>query len=105
MTRILLVEDNEMNLDMLSRRLRRRGYEVVTAGDMRMTFSATVRSTRVSRARNTRANAPLPICSRITRSPSFWPGSMRMGTRRSVSRIPSPAVGPARERWRDHSPF
>ncbi len=30
---ILLVEDNEMNRDMLSRRLRRRGYEVVTAGD------------------------------------------------------------------------
>ena len=31
--RILLVEDNEMNADMLSRRLRRRGYEVEVAGD------------------------------------------------------------------------
>jgi CheY-like chemotaxis protein len=31
--RILLVEDNELNRDMLSRRLRRRGYEVVLAGD------------------------------------------------------------------------
>jgi CheY-like chemotaxis protein len=31
--RILLVEDNEMNRDMLSRRLIRQGYEVVTAGD------------------------------------------------------------------------
>jgi CheY-like chemotaxis protein len=31
--RILLVEDNEMNRDMLSRRLARRGYEVITAGD------------------------------------------------------------------------
>jgi len=31
--RILLVEDNEMNRDMLSRRLQRRGYEVVTAVD------------------------------------------------------------------------
>jgi two-component system cell cycle response regulator DivK len=31
--RILLVEDNEMNRDMLSRRLRRRGYEVTAAGD------------------------------------------------------------------------
>ncbi len=30
---ILLVEDNEMNRDMLSRRLIRRGYEVVTAVD------------------------------------------------------------------------
>jgi two-component system, cell cycle response regulator DivK len=33
MAKILLVEDNEMNRDMLSRRLRRRGYEVVSAGD------------------------------------------------------------------------
>lgn len=31
MTTILLVEDNEMNRDMLSRRLARRGYEVITA--------------------------------------------------------------------------
>jgi two-component system cell cycle response regulator DivK len=33
MTRILLVEDNEMNRDMLSRRLRRRGFEVLIAAD------------------------------------------------------------------------
>jgi CheY-like chemotaxis protein len=33
MTRILLVEDNEMNRDMLSRRLLRRGYEVIVATD------------------------------------------------------------------------
>ena len=33
MTKILLVEDNEMNRDMLSRRLERRGYEVVIAVD------------------------------------------------------------------------
>ena len=33
MARILLVEDNEMNRDMLSRRLRRRGYEVIIATD------------------------------------------------------------------------
>jgi CheY-like chemotaxis protein len=31
--KILLVEDNEMNRDMLSRRLERRGYEVVVAVD------------------------------------------------------------------------
>ena len=30
-TKILIVEDNEMNRDMLSRRLQRRGYEIVTA--------------------------------------------------------------------------
>lgn len=33
MTRILLVEDNEMNRDMLSRRLERQGYEVIFAVD------------------------------------------------------------------------
>jgi CheY-like chemotaxis protein len=33
MTRILLVEDNEMNRDMLSRRLTRRGFEVDLAVD------------------------------------------------------------------------
>jgi two-component system cell cycle response regulator DivK len=33
MPKILLVEDNEMNRDMLSRRLIRRGYEVVIAVD------------------------------------------------------------------------
>ena len=33
MPRILLVEDNEMNRDMLSRRLIRRGYEVLLAVD------------------------------------------------------------------------
>src|SRR5215469_17475945 len=33
MPRILLVEDNEMNRDMLSRRLIRRGYEVILAQD------------------------------------------------------------------------
>jgi two-component system, cell cycle response regulator DivK len=35
MPKILLVDDNEMNRDMLSRRLERRGYEVVTAVDGR----------------------------------------------------------------------
>ena len=33
MPKILLVEDNEMNRDMLSRRLARRGYEVAIAVD------------------------------------------------------------------------
>jgi two-component system, cell cycle response regulator DivK len=33
MTRVLLVEDNEMNSDMLSRRLTRRGFEVTVAAD------------------------------------------------------------------------
>lgn len=33
MPRLLLVEDNEMNRDMLSRRLKKRGYEVAMAFD------------------------------------------------------------------------
>lgn len=33
MPRILLVEDNEMNRDMLSRRLSRRGFEILIAED------------------------------------------------------------------------
>lgn len=35
MAKILLVEDNEMNRDMLSRRLTRKGFEVATAVDGR----------------------------------------------------------------------
>ncbi|MBD2179115.1 response regulator [Pseudanabaena sp. FACHB-1998] len=33
MAKILLIEDNEMNRDMLSRRLKRRGFDVVVAFD------------------------------------------------------------------------
>ena len=33
MTKVLIVEDNEMNRDMLSRRLARKGYEIVMAED------------------------------------------------------------------------
>src|SRR5438874_9978229 len=36
MTKILIVEDNEMNRDMLARRLKRRGYEVLVAVDGEM---------------------------------------------------------------------
>ena len=35
MPKILLVEDNEMNRDMLSRRLARKGYQVVHGGGRR----------------------------------------------------------------------
>lgn len=35
MTRILLVDDNEMNLDMLSRRLERKGFQVLPVADGR----------------------------------------------------------------------
>lgn len=41
MTTVLLAEDNEMNRDMLGRRLRRKGYEVVEAhdGEMAVAFA------------------------------------------------------------------
>lgn len=42
MSRILLVEDNDMNRDMLSRRLTKRGYEVVLAVDGEEALSSAV---------------------------------------------------------------
>ncbi len=45
MARILLVEDNDMNRDMLSRRLQRKGYDVVIAvdGESGVTMAASER--------------------------------------------------------------
>ena len=43
MAKLLLVEDNEMNRDMLSRRLTRRGFEVVVAVDGREGVTAAER--------------------------------------------------------------
>ena len=43
MAKILLVEDNELNRDMLSRRLTRRGFEVILATDGRQGVDAAVR--------------------------------------------------------------
>ncbi len=40
MPKILLVEDNELNRDMLSRRLSRKGYEVAVAADGRQGVDA-----------------------------------------------------------------
>jgi CheY-like chemotaxis protein len=40
MSRILIVEDNEMNRDMLSRRLERKGYQVIMARDGRCGLAA-----------------------------------------------------------------
>ena len=43
MPKILLIEDNELNRDMLSRRLARRGFEVVAATDGREGVDAAIR--------------------------------------------------------------
>jgi two-component system, cell cycle response regulator DivK len=45
MPRILLVEDNEMNRDMLARRLERRGFEVLSATDGNQGVDLTRRET------------------------------------------------------------
>jgi two-component system cell cycle response regulator DivK len=45
MIKILLVEDNEMNRDMLSRRLERKGYQVVCAFDGQQAVAMTVSET------------------------------------------------------------
>ena len=42
MSKILIVEDNEMNRDMLSRRLTRKGFDVVTATDGEHALSVAV---------------------------------------------------------------
>src|ERR1700722_20168231 len=39
MPKILVVEDNEVNRDMLSRRMKRRGYDVITAADGEQGYS------------------------------------------------------------------
>ncbi len=46
MKKLLLVEDNEMNRDMLSRRLARRGYEVLIAVDGEQGIAEAARSNR-----------------------------------------------------------
>ena len=43
MTRILIVEDNDLNRDMLSRRLVRRGFQVVAAADGAAGVEAAIR--------------------------------------------------------------
>ena len=42
MVKVLLVEDNEMNRDMLSRRLKRKGFEVILAEDGEQGIAMTI---------------------------------------------------------------
>ena len=44
MTKVLIVEDNDMNLDMLSRRLSRKGFAVVSARDGKAGVEAAARA-------------------------------------------------------------
>jgi two-component system cell cycle response regulator DivK len=60
--RVLLVEDNEMNRDMLSRRLRRAGHEVLSAEDGR----AGVERARLERPDIVLMDISLPVMDGLT---------------------------------------
>ena len=73
--KILLVEDNEMNRDMLSRRLSRKGYDVVVAVDGQQALELT----RSERPDLILMDMSLPIIDgweatrRLKGDPSTWP--------------------------------
>ena len=77
MTTILLVEDNEMNREMLSRRLERRGYKVLIAMDG---------DTSISMART---NAPdLILMDMSLPVVDGWEATRRMKADRALQHIP-----------------
>ena len=77
MTTILLVEDNEMNREMLSRRLERRGYKVLIAIDG---------DTSISMAQ---ANAPdLILMDMSLPVVDGWEATRRMKADRALQHIP-----------------
>jgi CheY-like chemotaxis protein len=62
MIRILLVEDNEMNRDMLSRRLTRKGFDVVMAVDgAESLVAAASQSPALIRLKADAATASIPV--------------------------------------------
>ncbi len=77
MSKILLVEDNEMNRDMLSRRLERRGYQVVIAtdGEVGIQLAATESPDLIL------MDMSLPIL-------DGWEATRRLKAEPSTSRIP-----------------
>ena len=77
MTRVLLVEDNEMNRDRLSRRLRRRGFEVLIAadGEEGVSLAATERPDLIL------MDMSLPIL-------DGWEATRRLKTTPDTARIP-----------------
>lgn len=77
MTTILIVEDNEMNRDMLSRRLTRRGYEVVLAVDGETGIAAA----RTSAPDLILMDMSLPVM-------DGWEATRRMKADETLSRIP-----------------
>jgi two-component system, cell cycle response regulator DivK len=77
MTTILIVEDNEMNRDMLSRRLARKGYDVLIAVDGEMGLDVA------------RANAPdLILMDMSLPVMDGWEATRRMKADAVLERIP-----------------
>lgn len=74
---ILIVEDNEMNSDMLSRRLRRKGYEVAVAAD----GEAGVRKAQQIRPQLILMDLSLPII-------DGWTATRQLRTDPRTSQIP-----------------
>jgi CheY-like chemotaxis protein len=77
MTTILIVEDNEMNRDMLSRRLARKGYDVLLAEDGQVGLDVA------------RANAPdLVLMDMSLPVVDGWEATRRMKADESLRHIP-----------------
>ena len=100
MAKILLVEDNEMNRDMLSRRLAERGYEVVIAvdGEQGVAMAALEAPALIlmdmslpgldgwEATRQLKADAGDPARSPSSRSPPTpWPATARRRWRRAAT--------------------
>lgn len=77
MQRILLIEDNEMSRDMLARRLERRGFQVITAGD----GSAGVELAKAERPDLILMDLSLPVL-------DGWSASLQLKRDPSMRKIP-----------------
>ena len=77
MAKILLIEDNEMNRDMLSRRLERKGYEVLVAVD----GGQGVAMTRAERPDLVLMDMSLPVL-------DGWEATRRMKSDEALKAIP-----------------
>jgi two-component system, cell cycle response regulator DivK len=77
MTTILIVEDNEMNRDMLSRRLVRKGYEVLIAVD----GETGIATARANRPDIILMDMSLPVM-------DGWEATRRMKADEALARIP-----------------
>jgi hypothetical protein len=86
MPRLLYIEDNEMNPDMLSRRLQRRGFEVMMAADGEQAMAMAA------------AEKPDLILMDM-RLPVLDGGKRRLKAAPDTRRIP-PSSGSRRTRWR-----